>query len=88
MANIREIKNEINYLTLEVIDDCNTFIAYNSDKKEEAVKLIEEAVGLRNRLIEKVNNPDNLKNKYFNDLRKQLEDGADAIFEKLRKLIN
>jgi len=87
MATIRGMKDEVNYLITEIIDDCNTFIAYNSDKRENAVKLIEEAVDLRNIMIGKINNTDNYTSKYFKDLRKQLEKEADSIFEKLRKLI-
>lgn len=87
MATIRELKNEVNYLTYEIISDCNTFMNLHADKKEQAVKLVEEAVALRNDLIQKINHPSETSSKYFNDLRNQLVDGADKIFEKLRKLI-
>lgn len=87
MATIRELKNEVNYLTFEIISDCNTFMNMHYDKKEQAIKLVEEAVALRNDLIQKINHPDQNSKKYFNDLRTQLIDGADKIFEKLRKLI-
>lgn len=87
MASIREIKNEVNYLTFEIISDCNTFMNLHADKKEKAVELVEEAVALRNDLIQKINHPTEFSNKYYKDLRDQLIDGADKIFEKLRKLI-
>ncbi len=87
MAKIRQIKDEVNYLTYEIIDDCNTFMAYNPAKKEKAVKLVEEAVELRNKLIQKINHPDKVSNKYFKDIRNELIKGADKIFEKLRKMI-
>lgn len=87
MAKIREIKNEVNYLTYEIVDDCNSFMAYHSDKREDAVKLVEEAVELRNKLIKKINHPDKVSQKYYKEIRTQLVNEADAIFEKLRGLI-
>ena len=87
MATIRELKNEVNYLTYEIVSDCNTFMNIHSAKKNEAVKLVEEAVALRNDLIQKINHPSENSNKYFNDIRSQLINGADSIFEKLRLLI-
>ncbi len=88
MAKIRELKNEVNYLTFEIIEDCNSFISYHSDKKDDAVKLIEKAVKLRNELIEKINHPKEISNKYFKEIRNNLITGADSIFEELRKLIS
>lgn len=87
MAKIRDLKNEVNFLVYEIISDCNTFMAFHPAKSEAAVKLVEEAVELRNNLIYKLNHPQDNSPKYFNDIRKELIDGADVIFEKLRKLI-
>ena len=87
MAKLRDIKNEVNYLIYEVISDCNTFMSIHPDKKDKAVKLVEEAVKLRNDLIQKINHPTEVSSKYFKKLRAELIDGADKIFEKLRKLI-
>lgn len=87
MAKIRDLKNEVNYLIYEVLSDCNTFMAFHHEKTGEALKLVEEAVELRNHLIQKINHPQSTNHKYFNDIRKELIEGADSIFEKLRKLI-
>lgn len=87
MAKIRDLKNEVNYLTFEIIEDCNTVMALHTDKKEAAIKLVEEAVELRNSLIQKINHPEETSAKYFKGIKQALIDGADAIFEKLRKLI-
>lgn len=87
MAKIRDLKNEVNYLSFEVIADCNTFMALHPDKREAAVKLVEEAVELRNSLINKINHPEKATPQYYKNIKKELLDGADAIFEKLRKLI-
>ena len=88
MAKIRDLKNEVNYLIYEIISDCNTFMSLHPEKQEQTVRLVEEAVELRNNLIFKINHPDDISAKYFQSLRQQLISGADKIFEKLRKLIN
>jgi len=87
MAKIRDLKNEVNYLTFEIISDCNTFMTFHPDKKDAAVKLVEEAVELRNNLIQKINHPETVSTKYFKAVRNELILGADKIFEKLRALI-
>ncbi len=87
MAKIRDLKNEVNFLTYEIISDCNTYMSLHPEKSDKAVKLVEEAVELRNTLITKINHPDEMSSSYFRKLRKELITGADTIFEKLRKLI-
>lgn len=87
MATIREVKNEVNYLSYEVIGDCETFMGLHPEKKDETMVLIEEAVALRNDLVYKINHPEEKSNKYFKQIKTDLVDGVDVIFEKLRKLI-
>lgn len=87
MAKIRDIKNEVNYLTYEILSDCNTFIALHPEKRGEAVQLMQEAAELRNELINKINHPAEVNAAYFRQIRKELVEKADSIFEKLRKLI-
>jgi tRNA uridine 5-carbamoylmethylation protein Kti12 len=87
MAKIRDIKNEVNYLSYEVISDCNTFMALHPDKREQALKLVEEAVSLRNQMIQKINHPKEVNAQYFRAVKKELLEGADVLFEKLRKMI-
>jgi len=87
MAKIRDLKNEVNYLTYEIISDCNTFMALHPEKRDMTVQLVEEAVELRNALIYKINHPEDNSSKYYQSLRTELVTGADKIFGKLRKLI-
>lgn len=86
MAKIRDLKNEVNYLIFEVISDCNTFMAHHPDKRDEIVKLVEEAVDLRNGLIKNINHPTEPSKAYYKVIREQLINGADAIFKKLGNL--
>nr|MDA3892468.1 hypothetical protein [Salinivirgaceae bacterium] len=65
MAKIREIKSEVNYLIFEIISDCNTYMGLHRENKDKTIKLIEEAVELRNDLIQKINHPKENSSKYF-----------------------
>lgn len=87
MAKIRDLKNEVNFLTFEIISDCNTYISLHPENSESTFGLVEEAVELRNKLIHKINHPDKTSSKFFKEVKKELIDGADEIFGKLRKLI-
>lgn len=89
MASIRGIKNDIDYLTSEVISDCYVALYFNgADKRAEIVSLIEEAVAMRNALYERVNNPaekhnKSLVKKHYAQIRREMMSGVDAMFEKL-----
>lgn len=58
MANIRDLKKDINNLCFEVISECVIFREYSSSLFYESLQeIIFEAVELRNNLIFRVNNP-------------------------------
>lgn len=58
MANIRDLKKDINNLCFEVISECVIFQQYSSSLFYENVQeIIIAAVELRNDLISRVNNP-------------------------------
>jgi hypothetical protein len=87
MASIRLLKSEINYLTFEIISDCNTFMSLHPEKKDDTMALIEKAVELRNNCILKINQAKNENHSYYADIRKTLIKEADKIFSQLRELI-
>ncbi len=92
MANLRDLKKDIDYLFFELISDCFMFSSLNDgQKKVEAQDLIEEAVGMRNEFIDRVNNPDGKDNpalikSYYSALRKDLLEKVDGYFERLSVL--
>lgn len=92
MAKIRDLKKDIDYLFFELISDCFMFTSLNDgQKKVEAQDLIEEAVGMRNEFIDRVNNPDGKDNptlikSYYSALRKDLLEKVDGYFERLSVL--
>lgn len=56
MANLRELKKEIDYRLEEVVFDCDMAIAFQPSKEQEIFELMQKAVALRNELIAKVSN--------------------------------
>ena len=77
MASIKELKDDINYLTYDLINECFTFKIYHPEKDGAADKAIREIVKLRNELIHRVNNPEDKKDPvklkaHFNKIRADL----------------
>lgn len=89
MANIRDLKKDIDYLVFEVISDCLLFSDINPGREEvELNSIIEDAVEFRNDLIARVNNPDGKANPkivkaYYKKLTHDLLAGVDKLFERL-----
>jgi hypothetical protein len=89
MANLRDLKKDIDYLFFEFISDCFMFTSlHTGNKRAEVENLIEEAVEMRNEFFDRVNNPagkDNPKliKEYYGALRRELFEKVDGYFEKL-----
>jgi hypothetical protein len=92
MASVRELKKDIDYLVFEVISDCLLYTDVNPDNNGEEVNLIiTDAVGFRNDLIARVNNPDGKDNPkivkaYYKSVEKDLLKGVDKLFDRLSVL--
>jgi hypothetical protein len=77
MASIKELKDDINYLTYDLINECFTFKIYHPEKASAADKAISEIIRLRNELIHRVNHPDGKSDSkrlraYFNTIKQDL----------------
>ena len=88
MANLRELKKEIDYRLEEVVFDCDMAIVFQPSKEQE---IFEKAVALRNELIAKVSNPTephnkSLVRKYYAALRADIVRSFEALFEELSKI--
>ena len=88
MANMRDIKKEINGLTSEVISDCFLHLYMHKDEnKKEVTGIMKETLKTRNNLIYKVNHPDSGDRKkikkHFGKIRSELVDKMDSYFTKL-----
>jgi hypothetical protein len=89
MASIKSLKKDIDYLFFELISDCFMFTSlHDGPEKAEVQNLIEEAVGMRNEFIDRVNHPDGKDNPalvktYYAKLRKELFEKVNDYFERL-----
>ena len=91
MANLRDLKKEINGLTNEVISDCFLYLHIHEDKnKKEVTGIMKDTLKTRNDLIHKVNHPDSGDRKkikkHFGKIRSELVDKMYGHFIKLRKI--
>jgi len=88
MANVRNLKKDINYVLGDIIEAVYIWEYANADKdtkKSEAI--IDEAISAFDELIEKVNakNVDNQK-VHFKGIAKDLEAKGKALIEKVNAL--
>jgi len=88
MANVRDLKKDINYVLGDIIEAVYVWENSNKDKdtkKSEAI--IDEAIDTFDDLITKVNAKD-IKNKrtHFKAINQELEDKGRVLIEKINKL--
>ncbi|MCK5462727.1 MAG: hypothetical protein KAI95_06910 [Bacteroidales bacterium] len=77
MASIKELKDDINYITYDLINECFTFKKYHPEKDGEVDKVIREIIKLRNELIARTNHPEGGEDRkklraHFNKIRSDL----------------
>ena len=88
MANVRNLKKDINYVLGDIIEAVYVWEYTNTDKdtkKSEAI--IDEAIDTFDELIAKVNDK-SVKNKkaHFKGINQELETKGRALIEKINKL--
>lgn len=88
MANLRQLKKEIDYILEEVVFDCDMAMCFQPSKEKEIFEVMQEAVAVRNNLYAKVMNPAephnrSLVRKHYAALRAEMNDAFGALFEKL-----
>lgn len=88
MANIRELKKDINYVLGDIIEAVYIVEASNDKQgSKEGSEIIDSAIATFDDLISKVNikGVDN-KKEHMKSVRKELEEKARALVDKLNKL--
>ena len=88
MANIRELKKDINYVLGDIIEAVYIVEASNDKPgSKEGSEIIDGAIATFDDLISKVNikGLDN-KKEHLKNVRKELEEKARALVDKLNKL--
>lgn len=93
MANLRDLKKEIDYCLEELVFDCDMAICFQPSKEKEVFELMQKAVELRNSLFAKVNNPTephnrSLVRKYYAALRVEISDEFEKLFDALSEINN
>jgi len=91
MANLRDLKKEIDYRLEEIVFDCDMAICFQPSKETVIFELMQEAVALRNALYVKANNPAephnrSLVRKHYAALRAEMESAFGELFEKLSEI--
>lgn len=86
---LRDIKKDIEYVLSAFVEDCSICAAVNANVSDENIaKLMEEAIGLYNELRDKVNvKVEGSKKAYFNNLRKEILEETDALYDKLSEAV-
>ena len=88
MANVRDLKKDINYVLGDIIEAVYVWEYSNTDKdtkKSEAI--IDEAINTFDELIAKVNDKKaENKKAHFKAISSELEDKGRALIEKINKL--
>lgn len=88
MANIRNLKKDINYVLGDIIEAVYSWEYLNLDKDtKKSEKIIDEAIKVFDDLILEVNQKD-VENKkaHFKNINAKLEKNGRALIEKINKL--
>ena len=93
MANLRDLKKEIDYCLEELVFDCDMAICFQPSKEKEVFELMQKAVELRNTLFAKVSNPTephnrSLVRKYYAALRAEIAAAFEKLFDALSEINN
>ncbi|HDZ41638.1 MAG TPA: hypothetical protein ENH59_08170 [Bacteroidetes bacterium] len=95
MANIRDLKKDIDYLVYEVISDCFAAMSMNREEKvsDQLAEIVADAVVLRNEMFSKTRyRGDKGKagevREYYRNLRKDLIKGIDGLFTRISKVVS
>lgn len=92
MANRRNLKKDINWLTEEVISDCLIYMDFNQVKDEKPIaEIINSVINKRNELFVRINQPTTTiargeVKKMYNQMVKEMFETTNDCFEKLSKL--
>ena len=87
--NLRDIKKDIDYVLGAFVEDCSVCAAVNPEISESKIAaLMEEGVDLYNEIKDKVSaKVEGSKKVYFTNLRKELLEKVDALYDKLSEAV-
>ena len=85
MASKRKFKKDLNRMVFDVVEECFSVQLYNENKTQATNELIEEVIGFRNGMSEKINSAKTTKD--FPVLKNDVEDAAVNYIHKLNSLM-
>ena len=85
MASKRNFKKDLNKMVFDVVEECFSGQLYNESKTEVTNKLIEEVIGFRNSMTEKIHQAKTSKD--FPAIHKEVEETAVNFIHKLNELM-
>ncbi len=91
MANLRELKKEIDYRLEELVFDCDMAIYFQPAKEEQIFGVMQQGVALRNEMFTKANNPaephnQSLVHKHYAAMRAEMAEKFGKLFERLSEI--
>lgn len=92
MANIRDLKKDLKWLTYEVLTDCMIAKLLNEDKNDEVEDLMHEMMNQHTDLISRINESRRIQDKKekreaFKAIEKDMFETADNSFKKLSEIV-
>lgn len=87
MANVRDLKKDINYVLGDIIEAVYVWEYANTDKDtKESEAIIDEAISTFDELIAKVNSKSETPKAHFKAINNELESRGKALIEKINAL--
>lgn len=84
MANVRELKKEINNMIYEVVEECYDLQLFNSSKSEKTEEFIDEAADFQEEIMSKIKGATSKSE--FNEIRKKVDEKSAEWVKKLNAL--
>lgn len=84
MANIRDLKKEVNNMVYDVVDECYSIQLFDESKKKATDDFIDEVADFQEEVMTEINKANSKKE--FSSIREKAEKKAEEWVKKLNKL--
>lgn len=84
MANVRNLKKEVNNMVYDVVDECYSLQLFDESKKKDTDNFIDEVADFQEEIMTEINKATSKKE--FSQIRQKAEKKAEEWVKKLNKL--
>jgi len=84
MSSKRNLKKDLNYMVIDIVEECFTVQIFDETKTEATDAIIEEAAIFQDTVLSKINAAKNKSD--FKSIREEIENSAVSFVEKLNGL--